>query len=629
LATHPEQLLAAATQALASNDLEGVERCARGALQEDPRIAEAHNLLAIAAHKSGRSAAALAAMTEAARLEPENLRYLTNLGELQRTAGEIQSAKKTFERALSLEPNDVSALNALGLAHAAEGEFEKACRLYRKALAADRNFPRAYNNLGSALSSMKLYDEAIEVFEQGLRLKPDYAVLLINMAEALASAGRSEEADQRRRQARQILDAQDRGGLQGPDNSANALGNRAQRHMKLGEHEEARRCYERAIARAPNNRNYYFGLSAALAATGRIESAKDVTRQTIERYPSYTRVAENAEARVLVLEALYEGYFTNPTTDAAAYAQSNTITQLECDRLTFHHLLLNHSDPLAVAKRLGPIDVIFNNAANAELNEALGITQGVEALSRELGCRLLNPPSNVNLTTRATNAARLGGIAGLRVPKAIEVSTGNQEVEETADLIEEEIGYPVMVRHAHHHASENILRLRDRGALLEELRNLRGIPLLAQQYVDLRRPDGYHSRLRAVFVEGEFFPSVFSIETNWIVRGHGKLEAMKDNEALRAEERQWLEDPEGYIGAGAIAALQEIANRLDLDFLGVDFSPDQQGEIVFFEANACMACLADPRILRMFPYREPSDRRLRDRLEQLLLDHGRKDELSI
>jgi len=50
----------------------------------------------------------------------------------------------------------------------------------------------------------------------------------------------------------------------------------------------------------------------------------------------------------------------------------------------------------------------------------------------------------------------------------------------------------------------------------------------------------------------------------------------------------FLSDPRAAIGAAAMAAIEAIGARLDLDYGGVDFSLLPDGRVLVFEANATM-----------------------------------------
>jgi hypothetical protein len=63
---------------------------------------------------------------------------------------------------------------------------------------------------------------------------------------------------------------------------------------------------------------------------------------------------------------------------------------------------------------------------------------------------------------------------------------------------------------------------------------------------------------------------------------------MADNAAHRAEDEAFLRDMPAVLGARAMNALEHIRDRLALDYAGIDFGLDHEGNVLFFEANASM-----------------------------------------
>lgn len=69
---------------------------------------------------------------------------------------------------------------------------------------------------------------------------------------------------------------------------------------------------------------------------------------------------------------------------------------------------------------------------------------------------------------------------------------------------------------------------------------------------------------------------------------HYQTSRTPTDEALIAEERRFLEDPEAALGPRAYAAICAAGRRIDLDFAGIDFALLPDGRALLFEANATM-----------------------------------------
>jgi hypothetical protein len=93
-------------------------------------------------------------------------------------------------------------------------------------------------------------------------------------------------------------------------------------------------------------------------------------------------------------------------------------------------------------------------------------------------------------------------------------------------------------------------------------------------------------KYRAMFVDGALFPLHLAISRDWKV--HYFTADMAGSQDNRARDEEFLNDMAGAIGQRAIAGLEQIRTTLKLDYGGVDFAVNAQGDVLFFEANATM-----------------------------------------
>ncbi len=106
------------------------------------------------------------------------------------------------------------------------------------------------------------------------------------------------------------------------------------------------------------------------------------------------------------------------------------------------------------------------------------------------------------------------------------------------------------------------------------------------QYLDARGADGLARKYRVMMIDGKLYPLHLAISDDWKV--HYFTAAMSGNAQHQAEEKKFLEDMPSVIGARGMAALERIRDTLGLDYGGVDFGLDAEGNILLFEANATM-----------------------------------------
>ena len=123
-------------------------------------------------------------------------------------------------------------------------------------------------------------------------------------------------------------------------------------------------------------------------------------------------------------------------------------------------------------------------------------------------------------------------------------------------------------------------------------------------------------KYRVMFIDGVAYPLHLAISAGWKV--HYFTADMSRSSAHREEERRFLEDMPGVLGARAIQALGQIRATLGLEYAGIDFGLAPDGSLLLFEANATMVVSA-PGPEPMWDYRrDPINRVLRAATQMLL-----------
>jgi tetratricopeptide (TPR) repeat protein len=228
-------------------------------------------------------------------------------------------------------------------------------------------------------------------------------------------------------------------------------------------------------------------------------------------------------------------------------------------------------------------DIVFNAIGDADV--AVCSRAIVDSFLAGIDRPLLNPPQCVALTTRDHIGALLEDIEGIRVPA---VARWDRLQAETTNDVHARIAaasltYPVIVRPIGGHGGDGVV-------LLQSQQDETPVPYADGAYLtsyrDYKSADGYYRKYRVIFVDRKPYPYHLAISSNWLV--HYDTADML-NPAWKIREEAWfLSDPIGVLGQAAWTALEAIAQRLDLDYAGIDFSvlPDRQ--LLIFETNATM-----------------------------------------
>jgi Flp pilus assembly protein TadD len=167
----------------------------------DPKLSQAHSLLAVAYDEKGLHERAQDSYKHAMAANESDPDALNNLGYSLYTSGNYRAAVDRLKRAAKLAPGDARILNNLALAQARLGKYDDAYR----------NFARAggefsgHSNIAALLIRMGREDKAIEHLEAARRIQPDSPNVLRQLAELYEHGGNTEKADA----ARQALQAAD------------------------------------------------------------------------------------------------------------------------------------------------------------------------------------------------------------------------------------------------------------------------------------------------------------------------------------------------------------------------------------------------------------------------------------
>ncbi len=208
-------------------------------------------LLALATNalKAGRPADAIAPLRGAALLEPSNAVIQHDLGLACLEAGHVSDAVAALRQAVASNPRYADAYFRLGIASEKLGDMRGALVAYDHATKLLPSMTEAWFRAGALVYTMGHRDEAIACFRRAAVTGGRSSFGRLGKARALLIEDRNEEAEQ---VLRETLVAD-------PTNAMayESLGNLL---SEVGRFDEARACFERAIAIAPLLAGSYYDL---------------------------------------------------------------------------------------------------------------------------------------------------------------------------------------------------------------------------------------------------------------------------------------------------------------------------------------------------------------------------------
>ncbi len=250
------------------------ERLCRKALGQDPRLAEAHNLLGVLALQRGALEDAAAAIGQAVRLQPAHAPHRSNLAAVLQRAGRPAEAAATLREAVALAPGDATLHFNLGTVLHRLGRPAEAAASLRAALALRPDHHEAHNNLGNALAALDQHAAAAASYRQALALRPDYAEAHHNLGLAERALGDATAAAASYRRALALRPAY-------PE----ALNNLGAVLLDLAQPEAAATAFRQALALRPDHAGTLNNLGNALEDLGEAAAALDCRSRAVALDP--------------------------------------------------------------------------------------------------------------------------------------------------------------------------------------------------------------------------------------------------------------------------------------------------------------------------------------------------------
>jgi Flp pilus assembly protein TadD/glutathione synthase/RimK-type ligase-like ATP-grasp enzyme len=358
--------------------------------------------------------------------------------------------------------------------------------------------------------------------------------------------------------------------LHHPDNPMAQI-NLANLLFRASRYDEARRHYEAALQADPDNVQAHQGLGAVLSDLGEHAAARVHFDRGFRGHAISTLPYRGNKPPIPLLQLVSSGGGNIP----AAVFLDDTVFQTSV-------IVADYLEPSAP---LPPHRLIFNAIGDADL--CMPALQAAMALTERTGAPLLNDPRAVMATGRIANARRLGSIKGVVTPLTLAIRRDVLAGPDGIAMIQNSgFDFPLLLRSPGYHTGRNFLLVATADDLALAASGLPGDELIVIAYLDARGRDGKARKYRVMMIGGNLYPLHLAISPNWKV--HYFTSEMAENAEHRREEAKFLEDMPGAIGDRAVAALEQISKTLGLDYAGVDFGLDGDGDLLLFEANATM-----------------------------------------
>jgi len=181
----------------------------------------------------------------------------------------------------------------------------------------------------------------------------------------------------------------------------------------------------------------------------------------------------------------------------------------------------------------------------------------------------------------------VGILPGVIAPRMTLVSKTDMISGQVLEMLaDKELTFPLLLRALGFQGGNYFDCVDSPDALNSVAEGLPGENLLAIEYIDSRSEDGLFRKYRLMSINGSFYPIHLAISSHWKV--HYVTSDMGNNANYRNEEEAFLNDFSAFLGPTSITALERIKQALGLDYCGIDFGVDKNGDILLYEANSTM-----------------------------------------
>ncbi len=408
-----------------------------------------------------------------------------------------------------------------------------------------------------------LFEQAKRDYLELIRRRPDHFGALNDFGTLVLNAGYREAARSLYGEA-----------VRHHPRNANGHVNLANLLFLLGEHAQARVHFETALGIEPDHIHAHRGMGNLLAELGDAVGARAHRDRGFGNH-AVTALPYRGDGPPIAVLLLVSAAGGNIPTGA--------LLDDRCFKTTV--LVTDYADP---AMSLPPHDLVFNAIGDADL-----CREGLEAACAVLARTqrpVINHPRAVLKTGRAANAERLRGVRNVVVPRMATLPRRLLAGPDAAAVAAENgFVFPFLLRAPGFHTGRHFIRVDSPHSLGAALTQIPGDDVWLIEELDARDSEGLFHKYRVMIINRRLYPLHLAISRNWKV--HYFRADMAHSAENRRKDAEFLDNMANVIGARAIAALERINATLGLDYGGIDFAVNAQGDVVLFEANATMVMI--------------------------------------
>jgi tetratricopeptide (TPR) repeat protein len=229
-------------------------------------------------------------VAHALELNPDDAELLAIKGYILLSEGTYEEALRVFDESLSHAPDNATTLGMKGQTLALLSRETEALECLHRAIELNGSEPLLFFLLGAVLRSLGRYEEALVPLDKAVKLAPDNVQALVFSGSVLHELHHNDRA-------RELLErAVDLDRAVGVATSGHTFMTLGETLVELGQHEEALRAFDQALALSPNDPGLVIAKAQSLRLLGRGAEAVQLLKLLVESNPesafAYARLAD-------------------------------------------------------------------------------------------------------------------------------------------------------------------------------------------------------------------------------------------------------------------------------------------------------------------------------------------------
>jgi hypothetical protein len=367
----------------------------------------------------------------------------------------------------------------------------------------------------------------------------------------------------------------------------------------------AQRWIERA--RANRDTNALFDLSIALELQRKPEIALAIQRDALKHAQRFRVSSTEADIALKLLVIKAPGDLSANTPIECLLENTNIGIEL---------LFVSAKHPLP--EIVPEHDLLF--VAIAESDENREILAALQHRLTSWPRPYLNAPREILKMERDCACELLGPIPGIAMPQTKRIdretldklATGAIEVSTLLPKGE----FPIIVRPVNSHAGRGLVRAESAAELIPYLAEHSAAEFFISQFIDYSSADGLFRKYRVVLMRGTPYLCHMGISEHWMV--HYPYQEMIARPERREEEKQAMEGFEQSFAQRHQRTLASLAEKIELEYFGLDCAENTNGDLVIFEVASAMLVHAMDNA-EIFPYKAVQMRKVFDAFQAMLV----------